>query len=455
MANYLKTNKLSSTKKSYWLKSGMLTILERGSVFVFGFGGFYLLTRALSENDLGIWVIFYTLASFVEVGRGGLIQNALVKFLSNAENEEEYQKINTASIVSNGLVTICCLLVFIILAYPMGYYFYDAPELTIMLLIYCVTSISFIPFQQFNFIQMANLDFRGPFYSNFTKQGLFFLFILVSVYLEWDISLITLALAQVVTTLSGAMVSTFLARPYLRFSKKIDWDWVMELYRFGRFVFGTNISTMTYKSIDKLMLGSLLFPGASAIYEWAIKITNLVEVPTFSIASIVFPQSARRIKEEGVDGVRRLYEKSVGAILALILPFMIVVYFFAEFIILVLAGEEFRETIEILRLTIAYGLFIPFAVQFGTVVDSIGKPKINFYFTILGSALNILFNYIFISLYGIKGAAYGTLISYSIMFVIYQVVLYKLLGVKAYRAFPHIFTMYREGFQMARNYVRR
>ncbi|MEZ4847758.1 MAG: hypothetical protein R3B93_03850 [Bacteroidia bacterium] len=57
-----------------------------------------------------------------------------------------------------------------------------------------------------------------------------------------------------------------------------------------------------------------------AIYGTAIKITNLVEVPTQSIAAIVFPQSARRIENEGRESVKRLYEKSVGVILALIIP---------------------------------------------------------------------------------------------------------------------------------------
>ncbi len=443
---------MSTSQKSYWLKSGFLTILERGSVFVFGFGGFYMLTRALSSFDLGVWVIFYTIVSFIEVGRNGLLQNALVKYLANAKGDT-YGKINTASIcISLGVSLACVLFLLIIAPIIGGNTWYNSPELSDILRIYCVTTLLMAFLQQFNFIQIANLDFRGNFYSNFTKQGAFFAFICWSFFGDHTLTLWQLAAAQVVTTILGTVVALYFAKPYLRFSRQIDWDWVKRLFQFGRFVFGTNISTMVYKSVDKLMLGYLLLPSATGIYEWAIKITNLAEVPTFSIASIVFPQSARRIEEEGKDGVRRLYEKSVGAILALILPFMIGVYLFADWIILILAGEGFEESIKILRMTIAYGLFIPFAVQFGTVVDSIGKPRINFYFTILGAGLNIIFNYIFITKFGIIGAAYGTLTSYIIMFFLYQTVLYRLLGVRAYRAFYHILPVYREGIQLVGRY---
>jgi lipopolysaccharide exporter len=440
---------VSESQKSYYLKSGLLTILERGSVFVFGFGGFALLTRAISKEELGIWVIFYTITSFIEVGRSGLLQNALVKFLANA-SDEEYPIINTASFGINTILTALFLLTLCLFAYPSGYIFFNAPELTTMMLIYCLTAVFMAPFHQFNFIQMANLDFKGTFWSSFTKQGLFFLFILFAFVNKWEITLINLTLVQVLTTLGGTIVNYYFAKPYLRFSKVIDRDWMKKLFNFGRFVFGTNISTMVYKSIDKMMLGSLLGPAAAAIYEWPIKISNLTEVPTFSIASIVFPKAAISSIEEGKEGLKKLYEKSVGSILALILPFILFVLFFSELVILLLAGPDFTESIRVLEFTIFFGCFIPFGVLFGTILDAMGKPKINFHFTIIGSIINIISNYIFITHYGIIGAAYGTLTSYAVTFIGQQYVLYILLNVKAFKALTYIPDFYKQGLRLAR-----
>ncbi len=449
---------MSKSQKSYWLKSGMLTILERGSVFVFGFGGFYLLTRAFTTeegdaNELGIWVIFYTITSFMEVARSGLLQNALVKYLAEAK-DGEYPIINTASLTINLILTGVFVLLLMSLAYPAGQLWDEQTYgLSGMLYVYCITVILMIPFHQFNFIQMANLDFRGVFWSNFTRQGLFFFYILSVVLFDWEVTLVYLAIVQAICTLFAVLVNTILAWPYLRFSKNIDREQMKRLFNFGRFVFGTNISTMVYKRIDTLMLGSLLMPASAAIYEWAIKITNLTEVPTFSIASIVFPQAARISQTNDKKELKVLYEKSVGAILALIIPFVIIVCVFAEWIINILAGESFSETIRVLQMTIFFGCFIPFAVLFGTILDAMGKPKINFYFTIGGSVINIISNYIFITNFGVIGAAIGTLTSYIVTFIAMQYVLNTILGIRAYRAFIYVPGFYKQGLSLARNFL--
>lgn len=403
---------------------------------------------------LGIWVIFYTITSFIEVGRSGLLQNALIKYLTDAKGED-YSRINSASIALNGLVTVIFILLLIGLAHPVGA-LWDKSELglTNMMLVYCITAVLMIPFHQFNFIQMANLDFRGTFWSNFTRQGLFFAFILLTVVFGWwELTLVSLVIAQAFTTLCAVIVNTLFAKPYLRFSRSIDRGQIRNLFNFGRYVFGTNISTMVYKSIDKMMLASLIGPAAASIYEWPIKISNLTEVPTFSIASVVFPKAASASENEGPQALKKLYEQSVGSILGLIAPFAIFIILFTEFIIFTLAGPEFEESITILRMTIFYGAFIPFAVLFGTILDAMGKPKINFYFTIGGSIINIIFNYWFITQYGIIGAAYGTLTSYTITFFAQQFVLNKMLGVNALKSFVYIPQFYKQGIELARNFL--
>ncbi|MEL6863636.1 MAG: flippase [Bacteroidota bacterium] len=446
---------MAASEQSYWLKSGLLSILERGSVFIFGFGSIYFLARALSITDFGTWVLFGAFFSFIEVGRGGLLQNALVRYLSTCE-EEEVPLISTASLMINLGLTVICILIFLLFAGLIATAF-EAPILAAMLRIYCMTTLVLVPFQQFNFIQQANLDFRGIFMSNFVLKGTLFFYILGLYLSASTIGLIQLALCQIVAAVLAASVSFYFARPYLKFSRRIDWEWMRKLFTFGIFVFGTNLSAMLYKTIDKLMLGLLVPTGTIAVgvYEWAIKITNLVEVPTFSVASIVFPQSARKMKSEGLKAIKELYEQSVGAILAIILPFMLFVYLFTEPIIVFLASEKYLDTVPILQITIWFGLFIPFVVQFGTVLDSIGRPKINFFFTLFGMILNIALNYILISQMGIIGAAYATLSGYFILFSITQIVLNRMIGIWAPNVFGHILPFYVKAYRTVYEILRK
>ena len=441
-------------KRSYWLKSGFFTIAFRLSVIIFGLGSVMLLLRGLSKDDFGTWVIFSAVTAFIEVGRMGLLRNALIKFLAESDNDDDYARISTASFALNALLTLLFIIILCALAIPLGQWYQDA-QLTQMLFIYCFTTTILIPFTQFNSVQQGNFDFVGTFWSNFTRQGLFFFYILTLFVLGNEFTLLGLAQFQIVTAAFGALVSWWFTRPYIKMSSKIDFRWLSALFHYGKFVFGTNLSTMLYKSIDKLMLGLMVGKAAAGIYELAIKITNLAEVPTFSIASILFPQSAKQAKTEGLGGVKELYEKSVGAILAILLPFIAFVMLFPEWMITIIGSSKYLDAVPVLRLTMLYGLFIPFAVQFGTVLDSIGKPKINFYFTLLGAGLNIILNYIFISNYGLVGAAYGTLSTYMVTFVFMQWMLYIELKVKFYNVFRHILPFYKEAIVIIQQYLKK
>jgi lipopolysaccharide exporter len=437
---------------SYWLKSGIYTLLERLSVVLFGFGSFYFLVRVFSKEEFGSWTLFLTVTALVEVARNGLIQNAQIKYLAS-EEEGEHAKIMTASIALNCILTAISVLALILFSRLLST-IWEAPALEMMFYYYIFTTISLIFLSQFNFIQQANFDFKGIFLSNFVRQGSFFMYVLYSFYTGHEITLINLVWFQTFGAICGATVSYLHVRKYFVLSRTLDWSWVKKLFHYGKFVFGTNLSSMLFKSIDQLMLGSLVSTASVATYNTAVRISNLVEVPTVSMAAIVFPQSAKRMKTEGKDAVRYLYEKSVGVILTMILPVILFVLIFTEFIIVFIAGEKYLDTVPVLRVTILYNLFMPFARQFGTVLDSIGKPKVNFQFIVFSAALNITLNYIFISRFGIMGAAYGSLSAHTICFVLNQVILFKILNVRVFEALKHTKTFYIDAFIMSGSFLK-
>ena len=230
--------------------------------------------------------------------------------------------------------------------------------------------------------------------------------------------------------------------------------WVKKLFHYGKYTFGTNMATMTYKNVDRLILSVFLLDKVST-YDLAIKINTLTEVPTMTLAAILFPQSARRASEiidsdmpdskmKGIQSAKHLYEKSVGVLLAILLPAVIFVLLFADIIILLVGSEKYSDSAPILRVTIFYGIFMAFAMQFGTILDSIGKPKLNFYITLIGAILNLSLNILFIKMLGLYGAAYGSLTTMSLMFIVMQITLNKLLGVNTLNAFSHMTAFYKE-----------
>ncbi|MCB0517403.1 MAG: flippase [Lewinellaceae bacterium] len=439
-------------KNSYWLRSGFYTLSEKAAALLFGFGGAILLFRTISQESFGVWVLFLSITSILEVGRIGLLQNALVKYLATSSGDEEAGRITTASLVLNFLLTSIIVLFLLLLSIPISHWL-DAPELAGLLKIYCLTTMALIPFFQGNYIQQANLDFRGIFWSNVVKGGILFFYILFLFVNKVEVNLPQLAFCQVAAAIGASITAWVFAKPYFRFSKKLDWGWVEKLFHFGKYVFGTNLSTQLYKNVDKLLLGGLPGGGkiAVALYDAAIRVTNLTDVPTASMANMLFPQSAKRM-QDGNGAVKKLYEKAVGAILAFMVPCIIGVLLFADWIILLVAGKEYAEAANILRITILFGLFMPYAVQFGTVLDSIGKPRINFIYTIGSLALTAVLNFVFINKYGAFGAAIGTLSAYAVTFVFMQAFLRKHLKVNPLNPFVYMVEFYGKCLKFGLDY---
>jgi len=368
-----------------------------------------------------------------------------VKYLTTAENDDDRGRISTASLVLNFLLSIINVILLIALAGPLAKLF-GSELIRGLFYIYTITTLVMIPMQHFNFVQFAHLDFVGPTFSNFFRGGALFIYIAFLYFSSAVVPLANLAYVQIVAAVVGSIVSYLFARKYFKFSKSIDWNWVSTLWRYGRFTFLTNLSTMLYKSIDKWMLGALLTPASVAIYDVCIRVNNLLEAPTQAIAQVVFPQSARKGESEGPEAIKKLYEGAVGAILALIIPAIIFVLLFPKLIVVILGGDEYAVAASILTVTVFYALFLPFANQFGTILDSIGKPETNLFFTLLGAVINVIANLIFILQFGVIGAAYGTMCTYIITFILNQVVLNRMFKVQWWNAFTAIPSFYVMAF---------
>jgi len=119
----------------------------------------------------------------------------------------------------------------------------------------------------------------------------------------------------------------------------------------------------------------------------------------------------------------------------------------ADYIIFIIAGPEYHEAATILRITILYGIFTPFNRQFGTVMDSSGRPQLNFALMLASVFINIISNYLFIQQFGMIGAAYGTLLSYVIVFLVGNTMLTRIFGIEMQQIFHYMFYYYGVAFQ--------
>ncbi len=425
---------------NYWLKSGVLTLLQRMSTVLFGFGTFYVLVRSLDKSDFGAWSLFITVTTLFETIRSGLVQNSMVKFLANADDAEK-SGIISASFTISGLLTLLSIIINLLFAKYLSV-LWNTPQLEGMFHLYSIVyAISWI-LSQFQFIEQAHFRFQGLFLSTSIRYGSLFVFVLAASIFEREITLKGLVYVQMVAVLLATLVSYAHVRNLLPSSVSFSRSWVEKIFHFGKYVFGTSVSSVIFNSINQAMLGGMISTAATASYNIAVRITNLVEIPTSSVAAIVFPQSAKRIETHGKEAVRQLYEKSVAAILAILLPGFLIMLIFSGPVVTFVAGERYSESIPILNVTLLNCLLIPFGRQFGTILDSIGKPKTTFKNVMLSAAINIVLNYFFIKEMGVMGAAYATFLAGLIGFVIAQTILKRELNVSLLKVAQYVGSFY-------------
>lgn len=435
---------------SYWVKSGLYSFSQRIFTIVSGLLGFMLLVRILSREEFGVWALFLVLANIVEVSKLGFLKNAHIKLIHSSDDAHK-PIINSTSFVLNVGLSIGAAILICAFALYLSPIFFD-PRITELLIFYGISSIFLTPFYQLQFIQAAEFDFKAIFLSTIIRQGFFSFSILIFFLFDIPMPLLYLAILQFVFTILATVVSYNLSKKYIRYAKQVGLHWIKQFVDYGKFTAGTNISNIVFKSLDQLLIGSMTNAANVALYNNAIRISNLVEIPALSLAEIMFPKSVQSYQKGGTSEIKEMYEKSVAAILCFILPFTVLVIIFPEPLVLILSGRQYLDVVPIVRVTMLYSLIVPFTLQFGTVMDSIGHPKINFILITITAILAGVLIYIAIPIFGSIGAAYGMILAYLFNMVIGQFFLNKYVGVNVFNVLKNIPQLYQMGFGIIKNF---
>ena len=120
---------------------------DRFSALVLGFGSFFILVRMASKEAFGVWALYLSVTTLVELARNGLIQNSLIKHLTTS-HEKDKKEIITASFVLNVILTSASALCLYALA-PFLSDYWHSPLLLPMFRYYIFTTVVLVFFSQF------------------------------------------------------------------------------------------------------------------------------------------------------------------------------------------------------------------------------------------------------------------------------------------------------------------
>jgi lipopolysaccharide exporter len=411
--------------------SSFLAVLGQFTSQVFGLISLLILLRVVSREAYGMWALYLTVLSMAEMARAGFVQNGLVSFVQ--ASPDQGRRIIGSAYLLNLLLGLLLWGILMAVA-PLLARWWSAPALPVLtawygLFMLCLGGLRFL-----EYVQIARQDFRGVLLGNLLYGGGQCLVMAYWWLTGYSPELHLLIWVQAGAAALGAAAVWLYRRPLFVWGMP-SWHWIQQLANYGRYVLGTNLGSMLLQRVDVIMIGFFLGPNAVAPYNVALRITSYLEVPLRGLSVAVFPRIGKAWKEEGPLRVARLYEKTTAEMLALTLPVCIVLALFAPLAVQIVAGQGYEDAVLLLRVLLLFALIKPWGRMFGTTLDAIGKPQVNFRYIMLGVVVNVAFNFGMIPLLGVVGTAYATVLATILMAGINQWQLARLMPVRIWQVF--------------------
>ena len=185
-----------------------------------------------------------------------------------------------------------------------------------------------------------------------------------------------------------------------------------KMVSFGLFVFGAQFLNLLSRTADTFIISSKAARGLSdtAVFTIATYVVTLMEIPQRSITAISIPVLAESWKNKDLARISSIYTKSVTNLLIIGLSMFCLVLLNVHNLAVYL-GKDYKG-IEM----VVFFLGVSKLVDLGTgansqIISTSNYWKVDFTTNVIYTIIALPLNYVLISIYGLMGAAYSTLIA--------------------------------------------
>lgn len=375
---------MKNTLKKIVREDNFLSLLGNLTISFFGIAGFALLARTFQMDIFGEWVIFISAAAFVEMFRYGIINTAIVRYLSGADQDERVKYIG-----SNGLIGMIATVIICILLYISLFTFYDSIHNSgyeLFFKWYPLLAVINLPMNTALVIMQADLKFGKILLIRSIESVGFFLVVAVN-YFFLQMTLMQLVISFLFIDAVASGVCVIMGWDGLKYIPKATKHTTKVLLNFSKYTTFTLIGTNLLRSADTFIISfSPLGTAAVALYSIPMKLTELQQIPLRSFAATAFPKLSKASMQKNVAEVKEIFYTYTGAMTYLFIGISLVTFVFADLFILILGGKQYLGTdpvtgfnaATIMRIFSIYGLLLPVDRMTGIGLDSINKPNINF-----------------------------------------------------------------------------
>lgn len=360
--------------------------------------------RSYVQSFVGLFAVFATLG----------IEQIVIRDLVKGDKETS-RLLGTAFFLQMSGAGLVFALLFIV-----AFLFKQDTLTNILIFIFAATTI----FQSFNIIDyyfQAKVKSKFVVYCKTAQTIISALTKLYLIFIKASLLWFVIALSFDAFVLSVGLIIVYLKQKNHISSWRFDPAIAIKLFKSSWPLILSGVMVSIYMKIDQVMIKNMLDNKAVGNYAAAVRISEAWYFIPIVIASSLFPaiiNAKKKSQELYYSRLQGLYDLMACLALGIALVFT----FFSKHIILFLYGQPFIEAAGALQIHIWAGIFVFLGVATGKYLIAEDYTKIAFFRTFMGMVINIILNFYMIPRYGIKGAAFATLISqfvslYSLIFI--------------------------------------
>lgn len=382
--------------KSLTNSNAFASLVGNGFGAILGIGTVALQARTLTKTDFGNWLIFFTTLGLFEVIRSGLILNPVIRNMAAANSDDEKTSLAGASWQLCLIFTIVAVALFTL---PGIIFFgwFQSYDLGFFVTWFWLLAFISMPHNLATWFLNASSSFKKVQWVRITSQGLFFIANAVNYKLQNGIDYVfwSFVLSQLATTLMVFILGWSRIQDFSKGTKPAR----KQLFSFGKYSMFTLLFANLLRSSDTYILGIMLGPIAVSIYNIPQRLLQVFEMPISAISVTRLPVLAGLHSHNKHEELTQEFHKSTGMLWLAILPVAVLCFVFAEPLVVLLGGEGYKESADVMRFFAIYAAFLPLERYSGIGLDVVNKPKLNLIKVVVMVAVNIIGDFAAIELF--------------------------------------------------------
>lgn len=388
---------LDNDLKRRSLRSGAVTLVSQGIMFLIQLGSTMILARILTPRDYGVMAMVVAVTGFAS-----LLSNLGLSTATIQRAEINHGQVSTLFWINAGVGTLVTLVVAILS--PFVAWFYKEPVLKgVMLVLSCNFLINSLSVQhnalltrQMRFYSIAKIQIIS------TVAG-----IAVAILAAYKgFGYWALVLNSLVASLFS-VVGTWIASGWVPGLFEATQD-IRSLIKFGSDVMGFNIVNYFARNLDNILIGKYNGSSALGLYSKAYQllmmpITNLRD----PLTKVAMP--ALSSLQNQPEQYRNYYLKCVSLLAFVSMPIVVFMFVYSDHFITLLLGSKWLGACDIFRILAISALFQPVSGTVGMILITTGRSRL---YLLMGFANAILISFSFVV--GLPWGPIGVATSYTI-----------------------------------------